>query len=166
MVFAHAELFRMACPHARKISQNMLLEPPKPSPDPPRTLQNRAWSAPRCYKSGQDAPKVPKKGIRSAQERENGVQERKMSQHGPNIEPDPPSDTLGFWRVWPPLRMSKQGIRRHKMQWDLTRLAQQAARRTWRPRWPTWRPRWPTRCQTDLQNCISNPYTIYSTSGV
>ena len=120
----------MTCPHARKVSQNMLLEPPKPSPDPPRTLQNRAWSAPRCYKSGQDAPKVPKKGIRSAQERENGAQERKMSQHGPNMP--------GFWpalgALRTPLRMSKQGIRRHKMQWGLTRLAQQAARRTWRPK--------------------------------
>ena len=104
VVFAHAELFRMTCPHARKVSQNMFLEPPKPSPDPPRTLQNRAWSAPRCYKSGQDAPKVPKKGIRSAQERENGAQERKMCQHGPNMV----DFDLVFGRSWQVLSISSR----------------------------------------------------------
>ena len=52
-----------------KTSKNTWLDPPKPSPDPPQTLQNRAPGAPGRPKNSQDEPKPVKKRPRSAQER-------------------------------------------------------------------------------------------------
>ena len=52
-----------------KTSKNTWFDPPKTSPDPPKTLQNRAPGAPGRPKNTHDAPKPVKKRPRSAQER-------------------------------------------------------------------------------------------------
>ena len=48
--------------------------------------QDLPKSRPKPEKNVQDGPKVPKKCIRSVQERKKGAQERKKCQHGPNLK--------------------------------------------------------------------------------
>ena len=62
-----------------KTSKNTWFDPPKPSPDPPETLQNRTPGAPGRPKNSQDEPKPVKKRPRSTQERKKAPTNEKCA---------------------------------------------------------------------------------------
>ena len=101
-----------------KTLTNGVLESEKPSLD----SKNRPWRTPKHEKNRQDVHKTATKCTKNAQERKKCGQDRKMCQHGPNLQ----RFRLGFGRFWPSLKAVFPTFTR---QWGSTRLALQAARR-------------------------------------
>ena len=94
-----------------------------------QTPQNRVRSDPKPEKNDQHEEKKCKNRSRTSQDRKKGAQERKMCQHKANKAQNPPC----FWTALAsPKHVQTVCPSKQKMQWDLTRLALQAARRTWR----------------------------------
>ena len=85
VVFPQSERCRHARALVRKNTENAPPDPPKSSPDLPETLGNRARRSPKSKKKDQEEPKASKKRTRGAKDAKKRAQERKMSQHGPNM---------------------------------------------------------------------------------